>query len=84
MYKLSKSYEKDIVPINLKKKFPKTYYAHFNKGNYTKLKLDFNNETSFDYHKAYVLLIYGFNRILRFNLSGKFNLPVGNVDFNKN
>tara|TARA_B100000963_G_C22633743_1_gene676385 strand:+ start:1200 stop:2111 length:912 start_codon:yes stop_codon:yes gene_type:complete len=84
LYKLSKSYEKDIVPLNLKKKFPKTYYAHFNKENYTKLKLDFNNETSFDYHKAYVLLIYGFNRILRFNLSGKFNLPVGNVDFNKN
>ena len=32
----------------------------------------------------YVLLIYGFNRMLRFNGGGKFNLPVGNVDFNKN
>ena len=31
-----------------------------------------------------MLLIYGFNRILRFNGGGKFNLPVGNVDFNKN
>jgi len=30
------------------------------------------------------LLIYGFNRMLRFNSEGKFNLPVGNVDFNKN
>ena len=83
-YKLSKSYEKDLVPLSLKKKYPKTYYAHYNKAQYTKLKLDFNNEKTFDYHKAYVLLIYGFNRILRFNLSGKFNLPVGNVDFNKN
>lgn len=32
----------------------------------------------------YVLLIYGFNRILRFNKSGDFNVPVGDVDFNKN
>jgi DNA adenine methylase len=31
-----------------------------------------------------VLLIYGFNRMLRFNLKGDFNIPVGNVDFNKN
>ncbi len=29
-------------------------------------------------------MIYGFNRMLRFNGEGKFNLPVGNVDFNKN
>ena len=32
----------------------------------------------------YLLLIYGFNRILRFNSKGDFNLPVGNVDFNIN
>jgi len=32
----------------------------------------------------YMLLIYGFNRMLRFNAKGDFNLPVGNVDFNKN
>ncbi len=32
----------------------------------------------------YLLLIYGFNRMLRFNASGDFNLPVGNVDLNKN
>ena len=29
-------------------------------------------------------MILGFNRILRFNANGKFNLPVGNIDFNKN
>ena len=32
----------------------------------------------------YWLLIYGFNRMLRFNGNGNFNLPVGNLDFNKN
>jgi len=32
----------------------------------------------------YLLLIYGFNRMLRFNSKGEYNLPVGNVDFNKN
>ena len=32
----------------------------------------------------YVLLIYGFNRMLRFNSKGEYNLPVGNVDFNRN
>ena len=32
----------------------------------------------------YVLLIYGFNRMLRFNNKGDYNLPVGNIDFNTN
>ena len=32
----------------------------------------------------YLLLIFGFNRMLRFNSKGEYNLPVGNVDFNKN
>ena len=31
-----------------------------------------------------MLLIYGFNRMIRFNRSGDFNLPVGNVDLNQN
>ena len=83
-YGLSRSYEKDIIPKNLRKKFVKTYYAQFNKQGYTKLKNNFNSNTKIDYTSLYVLLILGFNRILRFNLNGKFNLPVGNVDFNKN
>ena len=29
-------------------------------------------------------MIYGFNRMLRFNSIGEFNIPVGNVDFNEN
>lgn len=32
----------------------------------------------------YLLLIYGFNHMIRFNSKGLFNLPVGNVDFNEN
>ena len=32
----------------------------------------------------YLLLIYGFNHMIRFNNKGLFNLPVGNVDWNKN
>jgi len=83
-YGLSRSYEKDIIPKNLKKQFVKTYYAKFNKAGYTRLKQDFNNNKKVDYTSLYILLILGFNRILRFNSNGKFNLPVGNVDFNKN
>ena len=47
-----------------------------------KMRDDFN-ETK-DITLLYLLLIYGFNHMIRFNGSGKFNLPVGNVDFNKN
>lgn len=81
-YGLSYSYLKDIVPLELKQKYKKTYYAKFNKNGYLKLKEDFNKKE--DLLSLYILLIYGFNRFLRFNKSGIFNLPVGNVDFNKN
>ena len=37
-----------------------------------------------DMMKLYLLLIYGFNHMLRFNRTGDFNLPVGDVDYNKN
>jgi DNA adenine methylase len=83
-YKLSQSYEKDIVPDSLKKEFKKTYYAKFNKEGYGKLRECVNKDIKNDPLILYILLIYGFNRMLRFNGGGKFNLPVGNVDFNKN
>ena len=82
-YNLSRSFVEDVVPEKLKKEFVKTYYAKFNKPGYLRLRDNFN-KTKNDYAKLYVLLIYGFNRILRFNREGNFNLPVGNVDFNKN
>lgn len=83
-YGLSLSYRGNTVSEELKRAFPKTYYAQYNKVAYAKLKADFNEHGRQDMMKLYVLLIYGFNRILRFNRSGDFNLPVGDVDFNKN
>ncbi len=82
-YKLSKSYLKNIVPIELKTKWKKTYYAKYNKISYEKLRDDYNNGEK-DCLLLYLLLIYGFNRMLRFNSKEKFNVPVGNVDFNIN
>lgn len=83
-FKLSKSFVKDIVPSSLKEQFKKTYFAQFNKKGYLELRAEINREKSKDPLKLYVALIYGFNRMLRFNKNGDFNLPVGNVDFNLN
>ena len=83
-YKLSRSFEIDLIPPDLKLKYKKTYYAHFNKCGFSKLKNDYNCNTSNSDIHLYILLIYGFNRMLRFNSKGEYNLPVGNVDFNKN
>ena len=83
-YDLSRSYKEDIVPDILKRKWKKTYFARFNKPGYTKLRESFNKHYDKDPLILYVLLIYGFNRMLRFNGKGEFNLPVGNVDFNNN
>lgn len=83
-YNLSRSYKEDIIPIELKKKWVKTYFARFNKQGYDKLRIRVNKNIKNDPLILYILLIYGFNRMLRFNGGGKFNLPVGNVDFNKN
>lgn len=83
-YNLSRSYKTDIVPASLKKQWKKTYFARFNKEGYDKLRTKVNKYTKNDPLILYILLIYGFNRMLRFNGGGKFNLPVGNVDFNKN
>ncbi len=83
-YGLSRSYKEDVVPNSLKKKWKKTYFARFNKLGYEKLRGRLNENGKKDPLIMYVLLIYGFNRMLRFNGGGKFNLPVGNVDFNSN
>ncbi len=82
-YGLSASFLGRTVPDEYKINFVKTYYAKYNKEAYMKLRADFNSDKS-DLLKLYVLLIYGFNRMLRFNGNGDFNLPVGNVDFNQN
>lgn len=83
-YNLSCSARKDIIPESLKQEFVKTYYARFNKASYEKLRADYNLSNRKNIMMLYILLIYGFNRMLRFNANGDFNLPVGNVDFNAN
>lgn len=83
-YGLSRSYKEDIIPLELKRTFKKTYFARFNKTAYAKMRDDFNQASHKDMTLLYLLLIYGFNRMLRFNKKGEFNLPVGNVDFNAN
>lgn len=83
-YNLSHSYIKDIVPQELKIKWRKTYYAKFNQQSFNQLKSKYNSDSEKNVLHLYILLIYGFNRMLRFNSKGEYNLPVGNVDFNKN
>lgn len=81
---LSYSYKIDLVPFELKKMYPKKYYAVFNKESYEKMKYIYNNEQNNNLYYLYLLLIYGFNRMMRFNKNNDFNVPVGNLDFNKN
>jgi len=83
-YKLSCSYKNDVISQELKNKYIKTYYAKYNAESYKKMKNDYNNSDKKDTSVLYLLLIYGFNRMIRFNSKNKFNLPVGNVDFNDN
>ena len=83
-YNLSLSYKENTVSKELKESFPKTYCAKYNKEAYSQLRDDFNKGGKQDIMQLYALLIYGFNRMLRFNKKGDFNLPVGNVDFNQN
>lgn len=83
-YDLSCSYKKSEISDSLKLQYPKTYFAEFNREGYTRLKEFYNGAEEKNPLILYVLLIYGFNRILRFNSKGYFNVPVGNVDFNNN
>lgn len=71
------------VPKGYRKKYIKTYFARANKDSYLKARDEFNANKD-NILLLYVLLIYGFNHMIRFNSKGDFNLPVGNVDFNKN
>lgn len=82
-YALSATYFGKNIPQELRKEFPKTYFAKYNKDAYTQLRTDYNANKS-NTLLLYLLLIYGFNHMIRFNAKGDFNLPVGNVDFNNN
>ena len=83
-YQFTCSYKGKTVPQELKDKYVKTYFAKYNAEFYKRLKEKYNASDRSDIADLYLLLIYGFNRMLRFNQKGDFNLPVGNVDFNQN
>ena len=69
-YDLSATYLNRDVPNELRIEYKKTYFAKYNKEAYTKLRSDFNvNKTNM--MQLYMLLIYGFNRMLRFNSKGR-------------
>jgi DNA adenine methylase len=81
---LSCSFVEDIIPDEIKKRHKKTYYAVYNKNIYQEIKNKYNNSNDRPIDLLYLLKIYGFNRMHRFNKNNEFNVPVGNVDFNKN
>lgn len=82
-YGLSCSLRYDNIPEAFKKQYVKTYYAQYNKEPFNRLR-EYYNKGEASTLVLYLLLIYGFNRMLRFNNKGQYNLPVGNVDFNHN
>jgi DNA adenine methylase Dam len=82
-YGMTLSFNGITVSDELKRQYAKTYFAQYNRPGFLRMREDFNADKS-DMLRLYTLLIYGFNHFLRFNSSGNFNLPVGNVDFNKN
>ena len=83
-YGLTCSFDGDVVSADVRKEFPKTYFAHLNRLGFNTLKEKYNSSKERNELELYALMIYGFNRMLRFNKDGKYNIPVGNVDFNPN
>jgi DNA adenine methylase len=81
---LKSSFFGDVVSTELQTEHPKTYFAKQNKEPFQALRASFNSSDKSNMLDFYILLIFGFNRMIRFNASGDFNVPVGNVDFNKN
>jgi len=53
--------------------------SKYNKVPFNNLKASYNNKPSVE--ELFALVIFGFNHYLRFNGDGKYNVPVGKVDF---
>lgn len=83
-YGLTFSAEGVDIPKELLIQYPKTYFAKMNESSYSKMKSDYNESSERDPLHLFLLVIYGFNRMWRFNSKGFYNIPVGNVDFNSN
>ena len=81
---LTMSYKGITVPAEIKSRFPKTYYAEINRRAYAEMKDAYNASEQREPKLLYALILWGFNRMIRFNQKGEFNVPVGNVDFNSN
>lgn len=54
-------------------------YSEINKDGFMRMRENYNSDNSI--HELFLLSNYAFNRMLRFNSSGKFNVPVGKGDF---
>lgn len=78
-YKLSESYKYGYERYNTDSK---KGLANYNKEKYLKLRKNYNNNPN--PIMFYTLVIFAFNNQIRFNKSGKFNLPVNKRDFTSN
>ena len=83
-YGLTNSSQGYVVDKHVKEMYPKTYFSKINRQSYDALKSKYNSAKDKNIQDLYLLMIFGFNRMLRFNRKGEFNIPVGNVDFNNN
>lgn len=83
-YGFSCSSQNIVVPEQIKHTYVKTYFAKYNKEAYLRLRDNYNSSPRRSLLELYLLLVYGFNHMIRFNSNNDFNLPVGNVDFNNN
>lgn len=54
------------------------------KESYLQLRQSYNDDINKDYAKLYVLSLYSFQHMIRFNQKGGYNVPVGNSGFNEN
>ena len=82
-YKLSNTYLNNYTYYNCDSS---NGLGKYNKEKYLALREEFNNMSEKDNEKIFdflVVVIYAFNNQIRFNSSGKYNIPVGKRDFNK-
>ena len=72
---LTMSYKGITVPSEIKSRFPKTYYAEINRRAYAELKDVYNASEQREPKLLYALILWGFNRMIRFNQKGSVLNP---------